>query len=212
MFPLQSSLFIQVTINVKSSYNYTAYLLAGYFIAGERNYFQFGFCSISYNCLHEIPLYKTHCGCCFIVMTFAPFLNVQIYIFGKLLSSHQQTLKSFSLKMYIGSSKAYDFCMLSCMLCFHVCTHVCFHLISNVHIVRMFQNKIPFQTFGKWHKVSYRYTSYAKSETSDIWRTDALFLKPIGERVEENHTYDLVKPNSVVKTRTVHRGYNIHKN
>ena len=39
--------------------------------------------------------------------------------------------------------------LLSCMLCFHVCTHVCFHLISNVHTVRTFENRTPFQTFEK---------------------------------------------------------------
>ena len=40
---------------------------------------------------------------------------------------------------------------------------------------------------SKSHKVSYRCVSYIKSETSNIWRTGALFLKPFGERVEENH-------------------------
>ena len=95
------------------------------------------------------------------------------------------------------------------MLCLHVCTHVCFHLISNVQIVRTFKNRIPFQTFDKWHNVSYHYVSYAKSETSDIWRIGSWFLKPFGERVEENHIYDLVKPNSTVKTRTVYRECNV---
>ena len=95
------------------------------------------------------------------------------------------------------------------MLCFHVCIHVCFHLISNVHIVRTFEKSISFQTFEKWHNVSYRYVRYIKSETSDIWRTGAWFLKSFGESVEENHTYHLVKPNSTVKTRTVYRGYNV---
>ena len=37
--------------------------------------------------------------------------------------------------------------LLSCILCFHVCAHVCFHLISNLHIVRTFENTIPFETF-----------------------------------------------------------------
>ena len=32
--------------------------------------------------------------------------------------------------------------LFSCMLCFHVGTHVCFHLISNVYIVRTFENRI----------------------------------------------------------------------
>ena len=85
------------------------------------------------------------------------------------------------------------------MLCFYVCIHVCFHLISNVDIVRTFENRIPFQTFEKLRNVSYLYVSYIKSETSDIWRTDAWFLKPFRERVEENHIYRLVKPNSRVK-------------
>ena len=48
-----------------------------------------------------------------------------------------------------------------------------------------------------------------KSETSDIWTTGAWFLKPFGERVEENHISHLVKPNSTVKTRTVYRGCNV---
>ena len=33
-----------------------------------------------------------------------------------------------------------------------------------------------------------------------------MVLKPFRESVEENHIYDLVKPNSTVKTRTVYRG------
>ena len=37
--------------------------------------------------------------------------------------------------------------------------------------VRTFENKIPVQTFEKPHNVSYRYVSYVKPETSDIWRT-----------------------------------------
>ena len=65
--------------------------------------------------------------------------------------------ESFSLKMYIGSAKTL-FLYVS-MLCFHVCTYVCFHLISNMHIIRTFENRIPFQTFEKWHHVSYRYVS-----------------------------------------------------
>ena len=94
--------------------------------------------------------------------------------------------------------------LLSCMFCFHVWTHVCFYLMSNVQIVRTFENKIPIQTFEKWHNISYRNVTYVKSEISNIWRTGALFLKPFGERVEENHIYDLVKPNSTVK-----RGCNV---
>ena len=50
---------------------------------------------------------------------------------------------------------------------------------------------------------------YVKSETSDMRRTGAPLLKPFEERVEENHIYDLVKPNSTVKTRTVYRGCNV---
>ena len=77
--------------------------------------------------------------------------------------------ESFILKMYIVSAKTYFcifVCLLSCMLCFHVCTDVCFHLISNVDIVRTFENRIPFQTFEKWHNVIHRYVSNIKSETS----------------------------------------------
>ena len=72
---------------------------------------------------------------------------------------------------------------------------------ANRHNIR---NRISIQTFEKWHNVSYRHVSYVKSETSDIWRTKVWFLKPFGERVEENHIYDLLKPNSTVKTRTVY--------
>ena len=95
------------------------------------------------------------------------------------------------------------------MLWFHVCTHVCFHLTSKVHIVRTFDNRIPFQMFKKWHNISYRYVSYVKPETSDIWRTGVWFLKPFGEGVEESHIYHLVKSTSTVKTRKVYRGCNV---
>ena len=53
--------------------------------------------------------------------------------------------------------------------------------------------------FEEWRNGTYRYVSYVKSQKSDIWRTGAWFLKPFGERVEEKHIYDLVKPNSTVK-------------
>ena len=43
---------------------------------------------------------------------------------------------------------------------------------------------------GKRHNVS----SHVKSETPDVWETDAWFRKAFRERVEENHIYDLVKP------------------
>ena len=120
----------------------------------------------------------------------------------------------FSLKMYIGSVKICEFvclnALLSCILFFHVCTHACFHLISNVHIARTFENRIPFQTFKKWHNVSYRrYVSYVQSETSDIWRTGTWFLKPFGERVKENHIYHLVNLNSIIRTTTEYRGRNV---
>ena len=103
------------------------------------------------------------------------------------------------------------------MLCFHVCFDFLFahmyaphiHLISNVHLVRTFESSIPFQTFKKWHNVSYRYGSYINSETSDIWKTGAWFLKAFGESVEENHIYHLVKPKSTVKTRTEYRRCNV---
>ena len=123
------------------------------------------------------------------------------------------TFESFSLKMHMCLQKHIIFvCLyvfLSCMLCFHVCTHECFHLISNVHIVRTFENRIPFQTFEKWHNVSYRYVSYIKSETSFIWRRGTWLLKSFQERVEENHIYHIVKPSSTVKTGTVYRGCNV---
>ena len=78
-----------------------------------------------------------------------------------------------------------------------------------LNIVRTFENRIPFQTFEKWRNVSYRYVSYIESEKSDIWRAGAWFLKPFGETVEENHIYNLAKPNSTVKTRTAYRGYDL---
>ena len=64
-----------------------------------------------------------------------------------------------------------------------------------MHIVRTFENRIPFQTLEKWDNVSYCYISYIKSETSNIWRIGAWLLKPFVEMVEENHIYHLVKPN-----------------
>ena len=77
-----------------------------------------------------------------------------------------------------------------------------------MHIARTFENSIPFQKFEKWHNVSYRYVSYIKSETFDIWRTGAWFLEAFRENVEENQIYHLVKLNTV-KTRTVYRGCNV---
>ena len=121
------------------------------------------------------------------------------FMMKKKLKDKEQPL---SLKMYIGSAKTYVFVR-------HVCAHACFHLISNMQIVRTFKNRIPIQTFEKWHNVSYHYFSYVKLETSDIWRTNAWFLEPFRERVEEKHIYDLVKPNSIVKIRTVYRGCNV---
>ena len=101
------------------------------------------------------------------------------------------------------------YALCSFMFCFQVYTHVCFHLISNVQIVRTFENRIPIQTFEKRHNVSYRYVSNIKSETSDICSIGTWFLKPFGERVEENHIYDLVKPNYTIKSRTVYIGCNL---
>ena len=84
-----------------------------------------------------------------------------------------------------------------CMLCFHVCFAFIFAQLYAF---------MWYQTFEKWYNISYRYVSYIKSETSDIWRTGASFLKPFGERVEENQICHLVKPIATVKTRTVYRG------
>ena len=84
----------------------------------------------------------------------------------------------------------------SCMLCFYACTH----MISHMH---------TYKTIEKKHNVSYLYASYVKSETFDIWRTAAWFFKPFGERVGENHIYDLVRSNSTVKTRAEYRGCNL---
>ena len=65
----------------------------------------------------------------------------------------RRVYEPFTLTMYIGCSKTYDFCMFVCfvfmLLCFHVCPHACFHLISDVHVVRTFENRIPFQRFEK---------------------------------------------------------------
>ena len=68
--------------------------------------------------------------------------------------------------------------LLSCMLCFHVSTHVCFHLISNEHIVRTFENRIPFQTFEKWHNVSYCYVSYIKSREGEREGSGKPYIPP----------------------------------
>ena len=93
------------------------------------------------------------------------------------------------------------YALLSFMLCFHFCTHVCLHLISNVCIVRTFENIIPFQTFEKWYNLSYRYVSKVKSEASDIWKTVVWLLKPFSWRVDKNPIYHQAKPNSTLKTR-----------
>ena len=37
---------------------------------------------------------------------------------------------------------------------------------SNVQIVKTFENRIPIQTFEKYHNVSYCYVGYVNSETS----------------------------------------------
>ena len=76
--------------------------------------------------------------------------------------------------MYIWSAKTYDFCMFAYFafmyaLFFMFATHVSFHLIPNVQIVRTFQNRIPIQTFEKWHNVSYRYVSWFM--VKPIWMT-----------------------------------------
>ena len=89
------------------------------------------------------------------------------------------------------------YALLSCMLCFHACfAFMCAHIYAFIWC----------QTFEKWHNVSYRYISYRNSETFNIWRTGAWFLKPFGERVNKKHIYHLVIPNSAVKTRTAYRG------
>ena len=99
-----------------------------------------------------------------------------------------------------------------CMLHFHVCFALMF---AHMYAFIWYQackssehSKIEFQFKRSKNgtTLSYRYVSYVKSEISDIWRTGAWFLKPFGERVGENHIYDLVKPNSTVKTRTLYRG------
>ena len=76
-----------------------------------------------------------------------------------------------------------------------------------MHFVITFE--IPIETFEKCHIEIYRYVSYVKSETSDIWRSGVWLLKPFGARVEENHICDLVKLNSTKKTRTVFKGCNV---
>ena len=84
------------------------------------------------------------------------------------------------------------YALLLSMLCFHVHTCMLSSVMKHAHRQNI-RKKIPFQTFEKWHNVSYRYASYAKSEISDTWRTGAWFLKPFGEKVEEYHIYDLIK-------------------
>ena len=113
---------------------------------------------------------------------FVPFILSEGNLFNICVLS--KCIESFSLKMYIGSAKTYDFCMLVCFAFMFAHTYV----FIWYQIVRLFENRIPIQAFEKWHNVSYRYVSYVKSETSDIWRTGAWFLKPFRERVEENHT------------------------
>ena len=71
-------------------------------------------------------------------------------------------------------------------------------------MVRTFGNRIPFQTFEKWHNVSYYYVSYVKPETFNIWRTGAWILMPFLEQVEENHIFNLIKPN-YTETNSIQR-------
>ena len=77
-------------------------------------------------------------------------------------------IEPFSLKMYTRSAKTHDFCMFVCLVFMYalLSTSVCFHLKSSVHIVRTFKNRVPFQTFEKWHNVSYRYVSYISRKYS----------------------------------------------
>ena len=142
---------------------------------------------------------------CSILLISTKKLNQKIYIW--------QSYKTRShWKCTSGPQKHMIFVCLSalfsCLLCFHVCKHVCFHLISNVHVVRTFENRIPFQTFEKWHNVSYLYVSYVKSETSDIWRTGPWFLKPFGESWGKPYLSPS-KTQFYSKTRTVYRGCNV---
>ena len=116
-------------------------------------------------------------------------------------------LEPFSLKMCMRSAKAYDFCMPVCFAFINVllsCLQTC--ILSSV-IKRAncqnIQKQILIQLLEKWHDISYQYISYIKSETSGTWRTGAQFLRPFKERVEKNHTYDLVKPNSTKKQNTI---------
>ena len=104
------------------------------------------------------------------------------------------------------------YALLSCMLCFHVFFAFVFaHMYAFLWYQKCkpskhSKNRIPTQTFEKWHNISYRYVRYIKSETSGIWRTGAWFLKPFGEKVQGNHVYDLVNPNFTVKAKRVYRG------
>ena len=117
-----------------------------------------------------------------------------------------QGYEPLSLKMCIRSAKTYDFCVF-------VCFAFMYALLSHLHKC-MLPSDIKLahrQNIRKQSSISNvaRYVSYVKSETSDIWRTGAWFLKPFGERVEEKHIYHLAKPNSAVKTGTVYRGCNV---
>ena len=91
--------------------------------------------------------------------------------------------------------KTYDFCMLVC----------CDFMYAHTYAFFWYQTC----TSSEHSKIEVRDQCKIKSETSDIWRTSAWFLKTFGERVEENHIYDLVKPNTTVKARTVYRGCNV---
>ena len=139
------------------------------------------------------------------------FLQIFIYYFlqGNLRKNVKKKLFKKKQQFFKNLAKWLKWlALLSCMLCFHLYTHACFHLISNVHIIRTFENRITFQTLREGHNISYCYISYIKSETSHIWRTGAWL--PFGERVEENHLYHLVKPNSILKLRSVYRGCSVY--
>ena len=102
----------------------------------------------------------------------------------------------------------------ACVLSFHACfAFISTHMYAFIWYETWKSSellKVEFQFKSlKNGPLSNGYISYVKSETSDIWRTGEWLLKPFGERVEENHTYDLVKPSSTVKTRGVYRRCNV---
>ena len=80
--------------------------------------------------------------------------------------------------------------------------------MSNLQIVRTCENRIPIQTFQKWHNVSYRYVSYVKVRNNRYLENRCMVFRTFWE---EGWRKPYVRPSKTdtVKARTVYRGCNV---